>query len=267
MSSTTISGTALINTVASVRLLHSGERHALTREHCEGRASHISVLRPEGLDRAAVPALSRPVWKIGGFSPRNANVQSTTPQRRGGLYQMSSTISVLTAQKVFGWTFDLNFLMQKAHHDLDLSMTEGYNSFFFNAMNFAVTIHAIVDHLWEVQAKADPRWETTKKRGFMHWIKTQNDCIPIFVDLSNTYKHSERRDPNAFADHLGVYPDQLIQHSPSPEDMGNRIVHNDPSGDVFYWPVLTKPDGRLIYYRYAAKTALDWWRKHHSSLA
>jgi hypothetical protein len=132
-------------------------------------------------------------------------------------------------------------------------------------VNFSVTIHAIADYLWNVKELRDPRW-ANDQNNFLHWVTTQNDCIGVFVDLSNTYKHSDRYKPNIFADRLGLYPDDSMQHSPSPEDLKNRIVHNGPSGDVYLWPVLTKLDGRLIYYRYAAATALDWWRKHHSSL-
>jgi hypothetical protein len=92
----------------------------------------------------------------------------------------------------------------------------------------------------------------------------QNDCIAIFIELSNTYKHSDRYKLNAFIDHLRPYPDELVQHSPLPEDFRNRIVHSGPSGDVFYWPILTTTTGRLIYYRYAAESALHWWRTFHS---
>jgi hypothetical protein len=192
-------------------------------------------------------------WKIGGCSPR-CEVQSIV-SNKAGANPMQDSIRVLTAQKVFAWTFDFEFLMQKADHDLYLSMTEGSNFFFSNAMNFSVTIHAISDYLWHVKEFHDPKW-ANDQNNFLHWVTTQNDCIAVFVDLSNTYKHSDRYKPNAFAERLGLYPDDSVQHSPSPEDLKNRIVHSGPSGDVFLWPVLTKPDGRLIYYHYAAVTAL-----------
>jgi len=47
-----------------------------------------------------------------------------------------ASVTVITAQKIFAWTFDFEFLMQKANHELELSMSEGRDLFFANAMNF-----------------------------------------------------------------------------------------------------------------------------------
>ena len=100
------------------------------------------------------------------------------------------SVRPLTARKVFAWTFDFEFLMEKANHELELSMS--YPNFFFpNAMNFSVTIHAIADHLWHLEAIRDPQWENTQSK-FVEWIKTKSDCISLFIDISNTYKHSDR---------------------------------------------------------------------------
>jgi hypothetical protein len=119
--------------------------------------------------------------------------------------QNSPPVRVLTAQEVFAWNFDFEFLMNKADHELRLSLTEGQTFFLPHAMNFAVTIHAISDHLWHVKAIDDPQWGRCQS-NFVNWIKTQNDCIAVFIDLSNTYKHSDRRVKNDFASRLVLYP-------------------------------------------------------------
>jgi hypothetical protein len=174
-----------------------------------------------------------------------------------------ASVTVITAQKIFAWTFDFEFLMQKANHELELSMSEGRDLFFANAMNFAVTIHAISDYLWHVKAIHDGQW-ANKQNKFVEWIKTQNDCIAVFIDIFNTYNHTVRREINMFADRLGLYHEDSVRHSPLLEDLKNRIFQNGSSGDVF-WPVLTTITGRLIYYRYAAEYALHWWRVYHGT--
>jgi hypothetical protein len=83
---------------------------------------------------------------------------------------------ILTAQKVFAWNFDFEFLMNKADHELNLSLTDGTNSFFPHAMNFAVTIHAIADHLWHIKEIHHSQWVGCQS-NFVNWVKTQNDCM------------------------------------------------------------------------------------------
>jgi hypothetical protein len=174
----------------------------------------------------------------------------------------SPTVSPLTAQKVFAsWPFDFEFLMNKANHELALSMTEAPGLFLPNALNFSVTIHAIADHLWHAGENRNPQWPTYG--DFLTWLKTQNDCIGIFIDLSNTYKHTERDRPNRFADSFQnmTFPEDWVDARP-PDELRNRIIDSH-SGNVSLWPVLTTTGGRLIYYRYAAENALHWWRTNY----
>jgi len=153
--------------------------------------------------------------------------------------------------------------MQKASHELELSMTEGADFLLQNALNFSVTVHAIADHLWYAGAIRNVQWRGNYAQ-FLEWLKTQNDCIAFFIDLSNTYKHSERTRPNRFANFLQnmTFPEDWVASRP-PEELRNRLVRSD---NVSLWPVLTKTGGRLIYYRYAAEAALYWWRANCRSL-
>jgi len=70
----------------------------------------------------------------------------------------SAPLRVLTAQNVFDLSFNFDFLIEKAAHELTLSRAEGPNFFYWHAMNFSVSIHAIADHLWWVKAIDDPQW-------------------------------------------------------------------------------------------------------------
>jgi len=78
-----------------------------------------------------------------------SHMQKTSP---------SAPLRVLTAHNVFDPSFNFDFLIEKAAHELTLSLAEGPNFFYWHAMNFSVSIHAIADHLWWVKAIDDPRW-------------------------------------------------------------------------------------------------------------
>jgi hypothetical protein len=82
-------------------------------------------------------------------------------------------------------------------------------------MNFSVSVHAIADHLWWVKAIDDPQWNN--QGNFVNWVTTANDCIAAFLDISNTYKHSERERPtqqNKVTDHLKLHPDDKVIKTP-----------------------------------------------------
>jgi hypothetical protein len=205
--------------------------------------------------------------KRGGAAPTLREIGSRMPKMEDSQQSPSRpSAPPLTAQTVFAsWPFDFEFLMQKAYHDLELSMTDGAHFFLWNALNFSVTIQAIADHLWYGAAKRNPQWKNSHRK-FIKWITTQNDCIGIFIDLSNTYKHSQREHENCFISHFKnmTFADAWVA-SRSPAEMSNCIIDKS-SGDVSRWPVVTKPDGWLVYYRYAANSALNWWRENYSSL-
>ena len=178
------------------------------------------------------------------------------------------TIPPLTAQRVFAsWPFDFKLLMWKANFELDLSMhTVEHKVFLLHALNFSVTIHAIADNMWHSGARG--KWP--RQEYFLDWVKAQQpfgDCVGIFIDISNTYKHSERYQPNRFiADfQMMTFPEDWVA-SRSAVELRNRIV--DYTG-ASVWPVMTSPNPpgtRSVYYRYAAEAALHFWRTNYSAL-
>lgn len=102
----------------------------------------------------------------------------------------------------------------------------------------------------------------------MHWVRTENDCIAVFLDISNTYKHSKRDRPtqqNKVTKHLKLHPDDTVIKNSNPPDeleLLNCIRDEKQRTDCVYWPVITTKEGRFIYYRYAAESALEWWRRY-----
>ena len=179
------------------------------------------------------------------------------------------SIRPLSASNTFGWTFDFEFLINKARYELDMSMTQHINWFFPNAMNFCVSVHAIADYMWHTKAIREPQWSNSQNK-FIEWCKGENSFIAAFIDLSNTYKHSDRYKKNQFIDRLELktFPDEWIKSRP-PEELRNRIkaplFKNDvQSGYLELWPILAI-SGSNIYFHYAAESVLHWWRTYHSS--
>jgi hypothetical protein len=64
---------------------------------------------------------------------------------------------------------------------------------------------------------------------------------------------------------LTLYPDDAIIKNSDPPDeleLRNCIIDKAQPKDAIWWPVITTGKGRLIYHRYAAESALDWWRQY-----
>jgi hypothetical protein len=176
----------------------------------------------------------------------------------------AAPVRVLTAHTVFDWSFNFEFLVDKAAYELGLSLAEGPDFFYWHAMNFAVSIHAIADHLWWVKAIDDAQW-SKHQPNFVNWVITQNDCIAAFLDISNTYKHSNRTTRNKVTGTLILHPDNVVIKNSNPPDeleLRNCVIQKGQLKEAIYWPVITTKAGRLIYYRYAAEWALHWWRKY-----
>jgi len=229
------------------------------------------VSSPEKTRPALAGAAARPHITVGHRRrrPRNPNMQTTSP---------SAPLRVLTTHKVFGPFVNFDFLIEKATHELNLSFAEGVRGaeiFYWHAMNFSVSIHSIADYLWWVKASSDPQWHKCQndlvncrqlecQNAFVNWVTTKNDCISAFLDLSNTYKHSERaRTHNVKS--LHIYEDhEIIKNSDPPDELEirNCIIGKAQAKDAVSWPVIMTEKGRLIYYRYAAESALDWWRQY-----
>jgi hypothetical protein len=180
----------------------------------------------------------------------------------------SPSVHGSTADDVFEWTFDFKFLEGKAFHELELCMREGPEWFFANAMNLSVTIHAISDFIWETRERRNPKW--TGKRGkdkFLKWVRTQKDTIGMFVDLSNTYKHTVRYPPkNRFAETLRLRPRDTDEVSGLSEAERRNYLLQIAGQKTCLYPLITMPNQWLVYFCYAAESALAWWHNHYYGL-
>jgi hypothetical protein len=177
----------------------------------------------------------------------------------------SPSVRGSSADDVFNWTFDFEFLKAKALHELDLCMREGPEWFFANAMNLSVTIHAISDFVWETKESQNPKWAGKKgKHQFQEWLKTQKDTIGMFEDLSNTYKHTVRRPPkNRFAETLRLIPRDIDDVSGLSEAERRNYLLQIAGQKTSFYPLITMPNQWLVYFHYAAESALAWWDNHY----
>jgi hypothetical protein len=169
------------------------------------------------------------------------------------------------AHDVFKWTFDFEFLKGKAFHELDICMREGPQWFFANAMNLSVTIHAVSDFIWETKESRNPKWAGKGgKRKFLKWVRAQKDTIGVFEDLSNTYKHTVRHPPkNRFAETLSLMQRDINEVSGLSEAERRNYLLQIAGQRTSLYPLITMPNQRLVYFRYAAESALAWWHNHY----
>ena len=86
----------------------------------------------------------------------------------------------------------------------------------------------------------------------------------MFEDLSNTYKHTVRYPPkNRFAEALSLIQRDISDVSGLSEmERGNYLLQIAGQETSFY-PLITTPNQRLVYFRYAAVNALAWWHNHY----
>jgi hypothetical protein len=116
----------------------------------------------------------------------------------------------------------------------------------------------------------NPKWtgKTRKERKsqFLQWVRTQKrgDTIGMFEDLSNTYKHTVRYPPkNRFAETLRLRPRDTVEVSGLSEAERRNYLFQIAEQKTCLYPLITMPNQWLVYFRYAAESALAWWHNHY----
>jgi hypothetical protein len=86
----------------------------------------------------------------------------------------------------------------------------------------------------------------------------------MFEDLSNTYKHTSRYPPkNPFAETLSLEQRDADEVS-GLSDVERRNYLPQIAGEkTCFYPLITMPNQRPVYFCYAADSALAWWHNHY----
>lgn len=117
--------------------------------------------------------------------------------------------------------------------------------------------------MWHSNAKATQKWP--KQENYTAWCKKQNDMVDLFIEFSNTYKHTDRKAWFANVNlSLRVLQKQDVE-TMSGDEKRNAVA--DHYEDQLLFPLINANSARPIYYRYAALTVIDWWTQHATNFA
>lgn len=177
--------------------------------------------------------------------------------------------NILTAQDVFnGPGFDADHMLRKAERELvRLRSARGLEEPYDNMFNFAVTLAAVCDWTFHVHLSSLPRWTGKKEQHFTNWVRYNNNDAFVFIDISNEYKHANRKTPSALAEKmmlsfidLGVHP-----HLRGIVDTSKGWIQNMGANDWYFFPSI-KFGGSSEHFYDPAERAIAWWKSFlHSS--
>ena len=164
-----------------------------------------------------------------------------------------------TIQGMLGQGYDVWFLKAKARQELDRSMSS-FTCFYQDAMNFAISIHHLVDWYWHLHLKVLPLWQGKEEKDFRIFIRGQSQHVEAFCEISNSFKHCHRQWANKVTDMVKLIPyygdDQKNAH---PDVWANGIVDHLPNGGkLLFLPAILSGNDHY-YYKFWAEAALKWW--------
>lgn len=169
----------------------------------------------------------------------------------------------LTAQNVFnGSGFDVDHLLRKADRELArLRAARGFEEPYDHMFNFAVTLAAICDWTFHVHLRSLPRWTGKKEHHFTNWVRHTSSDAFVFIDISNEYKHANRKVPSALAEKVML---SFIDLGIKPQlrgivDMSKGWIQKVGTNDWYFCPLI-KFGGRSENFYDPAERAISWWK-------
>ncbi len=169
----------------------------------------------------------------------------------------------LTAQQVFnGPGFDDRHMLRKAERELarmrsDRDVEKVYDHMF----NFATTLAAVCDWTFHLHLSPLPSWNGKKEQDFTQWVRHNCADAFVFIDISNEFKHANRKNPSSLAQKmmfsfidLGVHPDLRAS-----VDLTKGWIQSMGSGDWFFFPSI-RFNGETEYFYDPAERAIAWWK-------
>lgn len=171
--------------------------------------------------------------------------------------------TVLTAQDVFnGPGFDANHMLRKAERELTrLRAERGFQELYDHMFNFAVTLAAVCDWTFHVHLSALPRWAGKREQNFTNWVRHTNSDAFVFIDISNEFKHANRKAPSALAEKMMLSYIDLGAHPMlrGTVDMAKGWIQNMGTSDWYFFPSITF-NGNTEHFEDAAERAISWWK-------
>jgi hypothetical protein len=177
--------------------------------------------------------------------------------------------TILSAQELAnGPGFDVGEMLRKAGRELDrMRLSRGMETY-DHMFNFAVTLAAVCDWTFHLQLSHLPRWSGKNEQNFTYWVRYNSDDAFVFVDISNEYKHADRKIPSTLAQKvmlnyydLGAHPQLRTKI-----DVKKGWVHKAGAVDWFMFPAI-KFNGNTEHFYDPAQRAIAWWQAFTPAMA
>lgn len=175
----------------------------------------------------------------------------------------------LTAQQTFnGQGFDDGEMLRKAERELDRMRASRGMDAYDHMFNFAVTLAAVCDWTFHLHLSHLPKWSGKKEQNFTNWVRNSSADAFVFIDISNEYKHANRKTPSTLAEKmmlsyidLGVYPQMR-----GGVDVTKGWIKKMGANDWFFFPSI-KFNGNTEYFYDPAQRAIAWWKSFTPTMA
>jgi hypothetical protein len=127
--------------------------------------------------------------------------------------------------------------------------------------NFAVTLAAVCDWKFHLHLSQLPRWSGKKEQHFTNWVRYNSADAFVFVDISNEYKHANRKNPSTLAEKMML---SFIDLDARPEarvtiDVRKGWIQKMGANDWFFFPSI-RFNGNTEYFYDPASRAISWWK-------
>ena len=168
--------------------------------------------------------------------------------------------TILTAQQTFnGPGLDVGEMLRKAERELDRMRSSRGMEIYDHIFNFAVTLGAVCDWTFHLQLSNLPRWIGKKEQSFTYWVRYNSDDAFVFIDISNEYKHANRKTPSTLAQKVMLSFHDLVAHPQlrAGIDVTKGWVHKDGAVDWFMFPSI-KFNGNTEHFYDPAQRAIAW---------
>jgi len=178
------------------------------------------------------------------------------------LQNRENMATLLTAQNVFnGQGFDDAEMLRKAERELDRLRASRPMATNDHMFNFAVTLAAVSDWTFHLHLKHLPRWSGKVEQSFTNWVRHNSADAFVFIDISNEYKHADRKKPSTLAEKMMVSYIDLGVHPQvrAGLDMSKGWIQKVGAADWYFFPSI-KFNGGIEHFYDPAERAISWWK-------
>jgi hypothetical protein len=172
----------------------------------------------------------------------------------------------ISAQELLnGKGFTHEYMLEKAYREFErLKNCREIFCLYDQIMNFSITISLLSDWSFHLLLNDQKRWKNKQENSFTQWIVSQSPEVAAFIDISNEFKHANRRCKNFFAERIESRMCELETLSEQQtlicESKGFYLSLNNGGRKMLCIPFIMYAGKKEFLYD-VAESALIWWEK------